>query len=214
MLWDILMAEPNRWPLGGLSLAATFLNSLIWFIPVKIPGWVLAGLGSRSRIRLKKKQKPEPEPLGKKSPEPELKKLAGSLALGEDKKHRKLYFSYSSLGKILSFMVKKNYFNRYIFFCSFTLLVCGEKYILYFAVRAGCFWPLEAGAARKKYQEPEPETLGKKIRSRSRSRLKKKSGAGAAKKFARSPALYLYLISALQDSPAPRIIIPMRIDIF
>ena len=32
---------------------------------------------------------------------------------------------------------------------------------------AGFFWPLGAGAARKKYQEPEPEPLGKK------------SGAGA-----------------------------------
>ena len=31
---------------------------------------------------------------------------------------------------------------------------------------AGLFWLLGAGAARKKYQEPEP--LGKKIRSRSR----------------------------------------------
>ena len=35
------------------------------------------------------------------------RKLAGSLALREDKNIRKLYFSYSSLGKILSFMVKK-----------------------------------------------------------------------------------------------------------
>ena len=52
-------------------------------------------------------------------------------------------------------------------------------------VGAGCFWPLGAGAARKKYPESEP--LGKKIRSR--SQLKKKSGAGAAKKLASSPAL-------------------------
>ena len=35
------------------------------------------------------------------------RKLAGSSALREDKNIRKLYFSYSSLGKILSFMVKK-----------------------------------------------------------------------------------------------------------
>ena len=57
--------------------------------------------------------------------------------------------------------------------------------------RAGLFWLLGAGAAQKKYQEPELEPLGKKIRSQ--SRLKKKSearvGAGAAKKFAGSPAL-------------------------
>ena len=56
-------------------------------------------------------------------------------------------------------------------------------------VVAGCFWPLGAGAARKKIpgagagagweknHEPEPEPL------------EKKSGAGAAKKFAGSPAL-------------------------
>ena len=59
------------------------------------------------------------------------KKLAGSSALQEDKKH-KLYFSYSSLGKILSFMVKKKKIILLVayFFCSFTLLVCGEKNIL------------------------------------------------------------------------------------
>ena len=49
----------------------------------------------------------------------------------------------------------------------------------------GVFWPLGAGAARKKYQEPEP--LWEKIRSR--SRLKTKSGAGAAKTLAGSSAL-------------------------
>ena len=56
-------------------------------------------------------------------------------------------------------------------------------------VGAGCFWPLGAGAARKKYQELEPEPLGKKIRGQ--SGLKKKSGAGARapKKFAGSAAL-------------------------
>ena len=43
----------------------------------------------------------------------------------------------------------------------------------------------------KKYQEPGTEPLGEKFRSR--SRLKKKLGAGAAKKFASSPALDIYL---------------------
>ena len=60
----------------------------------------------------------------------------------------------------------------------------------------GFFWPLRAGAARKKYHELDPEPLGKKIRSLSRSQLKKKSGAGAgaAKKFAGSPALVLTVL--------------------
>ena len=51
------------------------------------------------------------------------------------------------------------------------------------------FWPLWARAAWKKYQEPEPETLGKKIRSR--SRVEKKSRAGAAKKLPGSSALII-----------------------
>ena len=73
---------------------------------------------------------------------------------------------------------KNNYLTCFIFFCSFNLLVCGEPEPV--GAGAGCFWPLGArpGAARKKYQEPEPEPLGKKIRSR--GQLKKKSGAGAA----------------------------------
>ena len=74
------------------------------------------------------------------------------------------------------------------FFCSFTLLVCEEKNISPRS-RSRVFWPLRAGATRKKIpgagagaawgnnQELEPELL------------EKKSGAGAAKKFAGSPAL-------------------------
>ena len=78
-------------------------------------------------------------------------------------------------------------------FCSFTLLVCGEKNILLNLnstqePEPGVFGSLEPEPLEKN-QEPETEPLGKKIRSRSRSRLKKKSGAGAAKKFAVSPAL-------------------------
>ena len=96
-------------------------------------------------------------------------------------------------------MVKKTIILLgFIFFCSFTLLVCGEKNICQGA-GAGCFWPLGAGAARKKIpgagapaweknQEPEPEPL------------EKKSGAGAAKKFAGSLALIFghhYFVSGL-----------------
>jgi len=56
------------------------------------------------------------------------------------------------------------------FFCSFTLLVCGKR-IFCQGAGAGCFWPLGAGAAWRKNQEPEPEPepLEKKVRSWSRS---------------------------------------------
>ena len=77
-------------------------------------------------------------------------------------------------------MVKKNYFTCFIFFCSFTSLVCGEKNILPRSrsrSEPGVFDPLEPEPLEKKYQEPETEPL------------EKKSGAGAAKKFAGSPAL-------------------------
>ena len=73
-------------------------------------------------------------------------------------------------------MVKKkhNYFNCFIFFCSFTLLVCGKKNILprsrsrVFLAGAGAARKKipGAGAAWEKNQEPEP--LEKKVRSRSR----------------------------------------------
>ena len=60
----------------------------------------------------------------------------------------------------------------YFFFCSFTILVWGEKNILPNLTNSqepepGIFWPLGAGAAQKKYQESEPGPLGEKIRSRS-----------------------------------------------
>ena len=68
-------------------------------------------------------------------------------------------------------------------FCSFTLLVCGEKNIL--PNLTNCqeqdlvFWPLGAGAARKKMsgagaaweKNQEPEPLEKKVRSRSRFKI-------------------------------------------
>ena len=141
---------------------------------------------------------PEPEPLEKKtrsrsrsrlekkSGARATKKLAGSSALCENLKSiRKLYFSYSFL------WLKKQLFYLFHIFCSFTLLVCGEKNILpnltksqeAEPVGAGCFWLLlagdgatwkktvaGAGAAWEKNQEPEPEPLEKKVMSRSRSR--------------------------------------------
>ena len=61
-------------------------------------------------------------------------------------------------------------------FCSFTLIVCGEKNVL-------------PNLTNSQEPEPEPEPLGKTIRSR--SRLKIKPGAGAVKKFAGSPALHI-----------------------
>ena len=65
-------------------------------------------------------------------------------------------------------MVKKTIILLVLyFFLQLYLTSLREKE--YFAkepVGAGCFWLLGAGAARKKYQEPEP--------------LGKKSGAGAA----------------------------------
>ena len=63
-------------------------------------------------------------------------------------------------------------------FCSFTLLVCGEKNILPNLTNSQdlepFFWPLGAGADRKKTQEPEPEPEPEPIGNEIRSRLKKK----------------------------------------
>ena len=72
-------------------------------------------------------------------------------------------------------MIKKQLFYLFYIFCSFTLLVCGEKNILPNLTNSqepepGVFCSLE----------PEPEPLEKK-----------KSGADAAKTIAGSPALVL-----------------------
>ena len=64
-------------------------------------------------------------------------------------------------------------------FCSFTLLVCGEKNILLRSRSRVFLVPWSRSRSRTKKS------------TRSRSRLGKKSGAGAAKKFAGSPALRL-----------------------
>ena len=77
-------------------------------------------------------------------------------------------------------MVKKdNYFTCYKFFCSFTLLVCGEKTIL-------------PRSRSRVFLAPWSRSRSKK-NTRSRSRLGKKLGAGAANKFVGSPALQLEL---------------------
>ena len=80
-------------------------------------------------------------------------------------------------------MVKKTIILLVLYFLQFYLTSLRGKE--YFAkepepVGAGCFWPLGAGAARKKIpgagagaaweKNQEPEPLGKKVRSRSRSR--------------------------------------------
>ena len=92
-------------------------------------------------------------------------------------------------------------------FCSFTLLVCGEKNILPNWTNSqepelGVFGYLEPEPLEKK-QKPEP--LGKKNQEPESEPLeKKKSGAEAAKKFAGSPALKirksLPKLSRLPDS--------------
>ena len=85
------------------SLCALVCQSIVSF----------PGLGSRSRVflapwsRRRLKKKTRSWSMEKKSGAGAARKLAGSSALREDKNIRKLYFSYSSLGKILSFMVKK-----------------------------------------------------------------------------------------------------------
>ena len=130
---------------------------------------------SRSRLRKKtgagaaQKKSQEPEPLKNQPALQPCEKI---------KSIRKLYFSYSSFDKILRFMVKKTIILLVLyFFCSFTLLVCGEKNILPRS-RSRVFlapWSRSrsrskkipgAGAAWEKNQEPEP--LEKKVRSRSR----------------------------------------------
>ena len=78
----------------------------------------------------------------------------------------------------------------FTFFCSFTLLVCGEKNILPRSrsrSEPGVFGLLEL----------EPEPLEKNTNSRSRSHLGKKSGAGAAWKKSQEP-------EPLKNLPAPQ----------
>ena len=77
----------------------------------------------------------------------------------------------------------------YLFYV-FSLAVCGEKNIEPNLTNSQksepVFLSLGAGAARKKYQEPEPP--GKK--SGAGAARKNESGAGAAKKLAGSPVLH------------------------
>ena len=127
---------------------------------------------SRSRSRLKKKPGVGAGAAWKKSQEPEpgpLKIWPAPQPCEKIKSTRKLYFSYSFLGKILSFMVKKdNYFTCFIFFCSFTLLVCGEKTIL----------PRSRSRSRV-FLAPCSRSRSKK-NTKTGAAWEKKSGAGAA----------------------------------
>ena len=82
---------------------------------------------------------------------------------------------YSSLGKILSFMVKNNYFTSFIFFLQFYLTSLRGKEYFTKEPEPGVFGLLEPEPLQKntrsqsrlgKNQEPEPRE--KKVRSRSR----------------------------------------------
>ena len=104
-------------------------------------------------------------------------------------------------------MVKKTIILLVLYFLfNFTLIVCGERYILRNLTKSQeaepFFLPLGAEAARKIYQEPEP--LGKTIRSQSRLIKKSGAGAGAAKKLAGSPALHIMIIYHTPPSPLSR----------
>ena len=79
-------------------------------------------------------------------------------------------------------MIKNNYFTCFIFFCRFTLLVCGEKNILANLTNSQEPEPVVFGSL-----EPDPEPLEKKTRSRSRLGKKSGAGAGAAWKKSQEP---------------------------
>ena len=83
-------------------------------------------------------------------------------------------------------MVKKTIILLQLFFCSFTLLVCGEKNILPMSWSRVFLAPWSPSRSRSKKN------------TRSRSLLGKKLGAGAAKKFAGSPAL-VFIMSTLRS---------------
>ena len=73
-------------------------------------------------------------------------------------------------------MIKKNnYFTCFIFFCRFTLLVCGKKNILANLTNSQEPEPGVFGSL-----EPEPELLEKKPGAGAGAAWEKKSGAGAA----------------------------------
>ena len=77
------------------------ISILYWLLLFCFPKGLGAGAGCFGS--LEPEPEPEPEQPGKKSGAGAAKKLAGSSALQKDKNMRKLYFSYSSLAKILSF---------------------------------------------------------------------------------------------------------------
>ena len=129
-------------------------------------------LDPKSRSRSKKIPEPEPEPLGKKNQEPEpLKNLPAPQPCKKIKSIRKLYFSYSFLGKILSFVVKnENYFTCFIFFFTVLPYQFAEKRLFCQGAGAGRSRVLLApwSRSRSKKNTRSRSRLGKKIRSRSR----------------------------------------------
>jgi len=86
-----------------------------------------------------------------------------------------MYFSYSSLGKILSFMVKKTISLLFYIFCSFILLVCGKKNI---------FPRSRSRSEPGVFGSLEPEPLEEE-KNRSRSNLEKSPEPEPLKKLRR-----------------------------
>ena len=134
------------------------------------------GLGSRSRVilapwsrsRLKKNR--SRSRFEKKSGAGAAKNLPAPQPCEKIKSIRKLYFSYSSLGKILSFMVKKKIILLVLYFFA----------VLPYKFAGKRIFCQGAGAGRSRVFLA-PWSRSRSIKNtRSRSRLRKKSGAGAA----------------------------------
>ena len=97
------------------------------------------------------------------------KKLPAPQPCEKIKSIRKLYFSYSSLSKIVSFMIKKTIILLVLYFLQFYLTsLRGKEYFPNLnnshepePVGAGCFGSIEPEPLEKK-KEPEPEPLGEK----------------------------------------------------
>ena len=95
----------------------------------------------------------------KKSQEPEpLKKLPASKPC---EKLRKLYFSYSSLGKILSLWLQIQLFYLFYIFLQFYLISLLRKEYFAKEPESGVFGPLEPEPLEKKYLIFKDESLQK-----------------------------------------------------
>ena len=135
-------------------------------------GWSRVFLAPWGRSRLKKKpgagaawkKNQEPEPLKN---QPALQPSAKIKSIG------KLYFSYSSLGKIFRFMVKKTIILLVLYFFAVLPYQFAGKRIFCQGAGAGRSRVFLALWSRSRSRSK------KNTRSRSRSRLGKKPGAGA-----------------------------------